>query len=40
MKKAEEDIKTNLTDQDTKKKEVEDQQKVLDGLKEKLKSIN
>lgn len=40
IKKAEEDIKTNLTNQETKKKEVEDQQKVLDGLKEKLKSIN
>ncbi len=40
IKKAEEDIKTNLTNQETKKKEVEDQQKVMDGLKEKLKSIN
>jgi DNA repair exonuclease SbcCD ATPase subunit len=40
IKKAEEDIKTNLTNQENKKKEIEDQQKMLETLKDKLKSIN
>lgn len=33
IKKAEEDIKTNEAEQETKKKEVDDQQKVVDELK-------
>jgi len=40
IKKAEEEIKTNLTNQEAKKKELEAQQKVLESLKDKLKSIN
>lgn len=40
IKKAEEDIKTNLNNQEAKKKEIEDQMKAVEGLKEKLKSIN
>lgn len=38
--KAEDDIKTNLSNQETKKKEVEEQVKVVEGLNTKLKGIN